>query len=158
MKPQFMLCPEGQDRLEIVHIPTCSGVGYARFRDGNYHIQGACCEKVGVVRSINDVIPTLRDYYAKHPAQWEGDSAEGYQKFAINGYARVERHKLGHWIVFRNDGHQLLQHGKPAIFATAEDARKAADAYFCNDLPPTEKIEDGYTWEHDPLLEAWSEL
>src|SRR5579872_2484425 len=128
MRHQYLLHAE-PERLLIIHVGTNTVVGSARQRAGKYAVQTDQGGKVGIVNSISDVIPTLLDYCEKHPAQWQGDSATGFSKFTHLGDARVERHKFGPWIAYRNDGFALLHNGKPAIFGTAADAQRAVDAH-----------------------------
>jgi hypothetical protein len=156
MLPQHMLHPQ-KDYLTIVHIASgCTSVGYAHLHDGKYHVQTDEDDDAGVVQSLSEIIPALLAYCEKHPARWQGDEATGYSKFTHFGDLRVERDQLGSWKVYRNYDCPLLCNGKPALFGTAEEAKRAADIHFADGLSEPKTISDGYSWDHNPLLEAWS--
>ena len=158
MKYQYLIHPE-PDKLVVVHIASdCTVVGHARRQGGKYCVETDQGDKVAVVKSIGEVIPALLDHREKHPAQWQGDEATGYSKLAHFGDVRVERDQSGSWTASRNDGFALLRDGKPAEFDTARDARRAAETHLRDGYPDSSPIADGFTWEHDPLLEVWSAL
>ncbi len=158
MLPDYLLLPhDGQ--LTIIHIPSgCSDVGVAYERGGKYHVAPTSAEgkTTTIVGSASQIIPALLDYCEKHPAPWEDDGAGGYVKWTHFGDGMVELGQSGLWTASRNDGSSLLKGGKPASFATAEEAQRAVDVHLGDDLnlPGFETIDDGFTWEPDPVLLA----
>ena len=107
-----------------------------------YRVQNDECDEIAVVKSINEAIPALAAYYEKNPPRWERESdgptygsnadAPGrcgarYIKETQFGPLWVDQIKPGQWLTYRND-HELLTDGKIAIFATCEEAQRAADA------------------------------
>ena len=49
----------------------------------------------------------------------------------------------------------MLRDGKPAIFASHVEARRAADMHVRDGYPNSDRINDGYTWRVDPYIEKW---
>jgi hypothetical protein len=158
MLPQYLLFPQ-QDQLTILHIASgASAVGYACLRRGKYHVRPERGDTVAIVGSVSEIIPALLDYREKHPAQWEGDEENGYSKFTHFGYGRVERDQSGHWTAYRNAGYSLLRDGKLALFDSAREAKRDVDLHLSDDLPCSERINDGLAWEADQALIEWSQL
>ena len=91
----------------------------------------------------------------KHPTQWEGDDAQGYYfRSTPFGKLSVEQHPLGPWLAYRDEYYHLVHDTKPALFATAEEAQRTADAYVRNDLPELGPDDDnnGYSWVAEPIF------
>lgn len=52
----------------------------------------------------------------------------------------------GKWSAYRK-GHELLKRGETAIFATCEEAKRAADAHlYAGEGHNTEKTKGGFAW------------
>jgi hypothetical protein len=144
MRYQILLSPT-QGGFSIVHVESNCHIGYADVCGAKYCVQNAECDDIGFVNSINEAIPTLLDYYEKHPGRWQRDSATLYFKISQFGYLQAEQDQSGHWLAYRSD-YPLLRDGKPAIFPTFMEAQRGADAHL-RDCPPwSEPINDGLAW------------
>jgi hypothetical protein len=117
-------------------------------------------KEIAVVNSINKAIPALAAHYEENPPQWEGDDDRiqdlGYGPAPTHCLARfvketqfgvlwVKQMKPGQWFAYRND-QELSVRDKIAIFATCEEAQRAADAHVRDGYPNTEIINDGFSW------------
>jgi hypothetical protein len=109
---------------------------------------------IATVKSIGEAIPVLFGLLRETSAARNGET--GYCKSTQFGQLRVEQDQLGRWVASRNDGYHLLRDSKLALFPTAEEARRAADAHLADNCPNSLPIADGLSWLHDPLLELWS--
>jgi hypothetical protein len=59
----------------------------------------------------------------------------------------VKQDQLGSsWLAYRNSDYPLLRDGEPAIFATLEEAQRAADAHVGDILPDFKANKDGFAW------------
>jgi hypothetical protein len=154
MSYQYLLAPHG-DYFAIVHVQSCAHLGYVNPCGAKYRVQNDGsdddeCGEVAVVNSIDDAIPALLTYYEKHPPKWDRESATVFTKLSQFGLVQVELGQSG-WSAYRYHDdyyHSLLRDGKPAIFATAEDARRAADARVRDNYPNSE-TDDGLSWAVD---------
>jgi hypothetical protein len=107
------------------------------------------CDEVAILNSINEAIPALLTYYEDYPPRWERESGTGYTKLTPFGLLLVEQDQFGPWSAYRYYTewyHPLLRDGKPAIFATAEEAQRAADAHVRDDYPNA-VTDDGLSWD-----------
>jgi hypothetical protein len=86
------------------------------------------CNAIGVVKSLDDAIPTFIDYCKKNPVPWERRSAALYWRYTLFVSLRVEQDQRGHWQAYRDD-YPLLADTKPARFVTFADAQRTADAH-----------------------------
>ena len=86
-------------------------------------------DDIGVVKSLDDAIPTFIDYYEKNPVPWEPESSAFYSRYTMFVCLWIEQHEQGHWLAYRND-YPLLRDGQLAHFATHVDAQHAADMCF----------------------------
>jgi hypothetical protein len=109
-------------------------------------------DEVGIVNSLNDVIPTLIDHYKRNPVPWEQDGPALYWRHTMFVALRVEQDQQGHWLAFRDD-YPMLQDTKPAHFASCTDAKRAADAHELDLFPNANAIEDGLSWLPDPEID-----
>jgi hypothetical protein len=107
---------------------------------------------VGVVQSLVDAIPELAAYYERNPPRWQREGAARFVKLTQFALVRVEQEKQGNWLAYRDD-YPMLRDGKPAIFATCEDAQRAADAHLLDNYPSFKPIEDGLSWLPDPEID-----
>ena len=156
MKYQYLAHPR-ENSLIILHVASYSNIGSAHLRDGEYHVRTIDDGiTIAIVRSIGEAIPALLDYYEKHPPRWRSDGKTAYCKTTQFGQLRVEQDHLGRWLASRNDGYHLLCDGKPALFPTAEEAQRAADAHLADNCPNSVPVADCLSWLPDPLLEFWA--
>jgi hypothetical protein len=109
-------------------------------------------DEVGIVKSLNDVIPTFIDYYKRNPVSWERVSPALYWKYTLFVDLRVEQDQQRNWLAYRDD-YPMLQDTKPAQFATCADAQRAADAHELDLFPNAKVIEDGLSWLPDPEID-----
>lgn len=156
MRCQYLLAPRDCG-FEIVHVASNYKIGYADARGAKYCVRNDEGDEIAVVNSINEAIPVLQDSDEKHPRQWQRYSATLYSKTSQCGWLDVEQDQSGQWLANRNGVSPLLRNGKPALFATAEEARCAADAHLRDGLLDAKVIQDGLSWLPDPLFDAWSD-
>jgi hypothetical protein len=109
-------------------------------------------DKVGIVKSLDEVIPAFIDYYKRNPVPWERVSPALYMKHTMFVYLRVEQDQQRNWLAFRDD-YPMLQDTKPAHFATCADAQRAADAHELDLFANAKVIEDGFSWLPDPEID-----
>ena len=57
------------------------------------------------------------------------------------------------WTAYRDTGFQLLKNGKPASFATRQEAQRIAELHELDGCGNSDRIDDGYTWSLDPFGE-----
>jgi hypothetical protein len=138
-------------------IPLKNGKGLSVHRamkiDGNER------DKIGVVKSMDEVLPNLTDYYEKNWPQWKRlrDSRFDYNrneytmftkfiKWTFYGVFTVKPEDTGRWVATRYT-EKLLRDGEEATFATAELARHVADLHERDYVANYPAIDDGYSWE-----------
>jgi hypothetical protein len=154
---EYMFMPKGANSLAILHVATYTEVGYVEVCGANYHVKNDNSEKIAVLKSLEDILPVFLDYSEKRPARWDGDASTCYRINAHFGDAEVKRDQSGSWVAHRNEFYPLLRGSEPARFSTAEEARCAVDVHLRDGLPNSTKVNDGLSWERDPLLEFWSQ-
>jgi hypothetical protein len=149
MEYQHLLAPRG-DGFAIVHVESNYHVGYIYPRGTKYRVQNDDSDDIAIVSSIDKAIPVLLTFYEKHPPRWQRcfSATQGAQLFGLEvelsqlaspfGLLDVEQSQLG-WLAYRHARSEcrcpLLRDGKPAIFATCEEAQQAAEAHLCDGLP-----------------------
>ena len=120
-------------------VSPCIGPSYQR-------------DDIGVVKSLDDAIPTFIDYYDKNPVSWEQERPALYWRHTMFVPLRVEQDQQGHWLAYRED-YPMLEDTKPARFATSADAQRAADAHELDLFPNAKAIDDGLSWLPDPEID-----
>lgn len=153
MSYQYLLAPHG-DYFAIVHVGSSACLGYVNACGAKYRVQHDQWDDdewddVAIVNSIDEAIPALLTYYEDYPPRWEHLRATAYTKLTPFGLLLVEQDQFGPWSAYRYHTdwyHPLLRDGKPAIFATAEEAQRAADAHVRDDYPNAEATDDGLSW------------
>jgi hypothetical protein len=115
-------------------------------------------DKVGVVKSMEEALPTLTDYYEKNWPQWkrtregqfERDAGytlyTAYIKWSFYGVFTAKRQEDRQWVATRCTD-ALLHDGKEATFPSAEVARHAVDLHERDGVAHFPALDDGYTWE-----------
>ena len=141
---KYLLEPRGDDNFGILNDDSDSYVGYVALRGARYHVRNDESEEIAVVKSLDDAIPALAAYLEANPLRWERESATRYSEETQFGSLRVEQDKPGQWVAYRNYDFPLLRNGQPAIFATFEEAQRAADAHASDGYPNSETIYDGF--------------
>ena len=147
---KYLIEPRGDNSFSILNDASDCYVGYVALRGARYHVENGDDDEIAVVKSLDDAIPALAAYYEENPPQWEYESETRYAKLTQFGPLRVEQDQPGQWVAYRNDDYPLLREGKPATFATSEEAQRAADAHAPEGYPNSETIYDGFAWLPDP--------
>lgn len=161
---KYILQKYSDDEYDIANDDADSRAGYVRplqLGSGLYRVENSEGDEIAVVKSIDEAIPALAAYYKKNPPRWERVSETDLLmcctphsctymiKETQFGPLWVDLIKPGNWLVYRQTNgtdHPLLRDGKPAIFATCEEAQHAADAHFRDGYPNSETINDGFSW------------
>jgi hypothetical protein len=120
-------------------------------------------DKIGVVKSMDEALPLLSEYYEKNWPQWERtrkgrhDGDAGYTmytefvRWSPYGVFTVKQQEDGLWVAARcNDA--LLRDGEQATFPTAEVARYVADQHEGDGFANYLVIDDGFTWDGRPWI------
>jgi hypothetical protein len=81
-----------------------------------------------------------------------GDGVTPCVKIAPFALLEVVQEKAGSWSVYRNSKYRLLRDGKPATFATLEEAQRAADAHQHDGRLDSEVKRDGLSWDTEPWI------
>lgn len=165
---KYLLQKYSNDEYDIANDDADSRAGYVRplqLGSGLFRVENNEGDEIAVVRSIAEAIPALAAYYEKNPPQWKPETeTPGRSKAPINayikmtqfGYLRVNQIKPEPWLAYRQTcgtDHPLLRGGKPAIFATREEAQRAADAHLHDGYPNSKMIDDGFSWLSDPEID-----
>jgi hypothetical protein len=142
-------------------IPLKNGKGFSVHRA--MMINGNERDKIGVVKSMDEALPKLADYYEKNWPQWKRtrngrhDGDAGYtmytefNKWSFYGVFTVKQQEDGHWAATRCSD-ALLHDGEEAIFSTAEIARHVADLHERDGFANYPAINDGYSWDGRPWI------
>jgi hypothetical protein len=148
MNYRYLFWPSG-NRFIIVHVQSCYHIGYVDPHGAEYNVRDAEGVSTATVRSVSDALPVLLDHYEKHPPQWKRRGGTKYTKVSQFGLVEIEQDRSGCWLVYRphndDDDQPLLRDGKPALFAAAEEAQRAADAHV-RDYPNADPTDDGLSW------------
>jgi hypothetical protein len=150
---KYLIEPQGDDRFAILNDDADCCVGYVALRGTRYHVQNDNDEEIAVVGLLDDAIPAIAAYYEANPPRWESESETRYSKSTQFGPLRVEQDQPGQWVAYRNYDYPLLRNGQPAIFATFEEAQRAADAHASDGFPNSETIYDGFVFL--PNADPW---
>jgi hypothetical protein len=168
----YLLEPRDEKSFRIVNADAAFAMGHVHLQGGRYHVSCVVSDDevdVAVVKSLNEAIPAFVAYFVSHPPRWEPtdqkgwvitgpvaqrDNAPRYTKSTDFALMRVEREQSARWVASRDD-YPLLRDGKPATFATREEAQHVADLHEREGYPHSEPINDGYTWPIDPDTQEW---
>jgi hypothetical protein len=121
---------------------------------GPRHLRDA----VGIVKSLDEAIPTFLAYYKKNPVQWEREKPALYWRHTMYVILRVEQDQQGHWLAYRDDYPMLENLCALARFKTCAEAKRAADVHELDLFPNAKVIDDGYSWLPDPEIPYFAEL
>jgi hypothetical protein len=124
-------------------------------------------DKIGVVKSMNEALPKLADYYEKNWPKWkrtrkarhhEDGRYTMYTEFAKwspYGVFNVTQQEDGLWVATRcNDA--LLHDVMVAAFETSEIARHVADLHEYDGFANYPALNDGYSWDGRPWIVHWA--
>jgi hypothetical protein len=135
-----------RDSVRILNLDAKSILGHVSLSAEEHRVRDVEGNNVANVRSIDDAIPILLDHYEKN-ARWQCETEKEYFKWTQFGLLEVKQDKLGSsWSAYRNCDYPLLHDGEPAIFATLEEAQRAADAHVGDILPDFKAKKDGLEW------------
>ena len=119
--------------------------------------------KIGVVKSMKEALPKLRDYYEKNWPKWKRRRESrfvgragytmytAYEKWSFYGVFTVEQQEDGLWIATRCMD-PLLQGERLATFKTSELARHVADLHEHDGFADYPALRDGYAWDGRPWI------
>lgn len=155
---QFFHVATGQCAGRV--IPLKNGKGFSVHRDlTNINER----DKIGVVKSIDEALLKLTDYYEKNWPQWkrmrdgqfDGDAGYAmytkYLKWTFYGVFTVKQQDDGLWVASRCTDALLLD-GKEAFFSTAELAKYVADLHERDGFGNFPAIDDGFSWDGRPWI------
>jgi len=108
--------------------------------------------EIGIVNSLNEVIPTFLEHYRLNPARWWQAKAGLCMRGTLFATLEVKQDDQANWFAYR-DEYPLLRHGTPARFDTCVDAQRAADAHERDLFPNAIVIDDGLSWKPDPEID-----
>jgi hypothetical protein len=166
----FVLKPRGE-HFAIVHENYCFAVGHVYKDDGRYQVTR--CDvpdyiDITTVTSLDEAIQAFAAHYEQHPPKWFATNERGwaierpatseapcYTKIHAFGGLDVKRDQQGAWIACRGDSRPLLRDGKPARFATREEAQRIADLHGDDSYVNSVPINDGYSWQVDPNVKEY---
>ena len=131
-------------------VPLKSGKGFCVHRALT---NGDERDRIAVVKSMEEALPTLTEYYEKNWPKWKRerkgrfDKDTGYVmytaciKWSFYGVFEVKQQDGGRWIATRCTD-ALLHGGEEATFATAE-----TDLHERDGVGIYRVLNDGYSWE-----------
>jgi hypothetical protein len=105
-------------------------------------------KEAGTVNSLSDAIPAFLAYYEKYPLRWDW-VYDKWWKNTLYANLRVAQDRRGYWSAYRDD-YPLLRDGRPALFVSSEEAKRAADTHELDGYPNAEEVSDGLSWQPDP--------
>jgi hypothetical protein len=125
-------------------------------REGPFSVEAAlapdeCDSEITIVNSVEEALPALASFYEKNLPQWRRESATRWVELTQFANLRIEQDKLGNWLAYRDD-YPMLRDVKPAVFATSEEAQRAAEAHLLDYYPNAKPIDDGFSWLPDPEI------
>jgi hypothetical protein len=120
-------------------------------------------DKIGVIKSMDEALPLLSDYYEKNWPQWKRTrNARHHEdgrytmytefiKWSPYGAFNVKQQEDGLWVATRCSD-ALLHNGEEAFFSTAEIAKYVVDLHEHDGFANYPAIDDGYSWDGRPLI------
>lgn len=120
-------------------------------------------DQIAVVKSLDEALPKLTDYYDRQWPQWkrtrdgqfDGDAGytmfTAYIKWTFYGVFTVKQRQNGPWVATRCM-EKLLRDGEEATFPTAELARYVADRHERDGVANYPALNDRYSWEPRRLV------
>jgi hypothetical protein len=142
-------------------IPLKDGKGFSVHR--TMTIRSSERDKIGVVKSMDEALPMLTDYYEKRWPQWKRiRNARHHEdgrysmhtefiKWSPYGVFTVKRQDYGLWVATRCCD-ALLHNGGKIFFSTAESAKHAVDLHEWDGFGSYSAIDDGFSWDGCPWI------
>jgi hypothetical protein len=122
---------------------------YRDFRIGSIQceVRDRQGEKVGMATSMNEAVALLAAHLADEPPRWEDGGHGSYIKTTVEhcDLLAAEQNGDGRWVAFRNE-YELADENDPVTFATAQEARRAADLHANDGRPNSKCLDDGLHW------------
>lgn len=133
------------------------------FRIGSirYEIEDREGKSIGAAASMEEGVALLAAHVANQRPRWENGGSGTYVKITHEycDLLAVEQSEDGRWAVFRNE-YGLADENSPVTFATAQEARHAAELHADDGRPNAKCPEDGLRWSgpSDPAEELEDRL
>jgi hypothetical protein len=109
-------------------------LSYVVLRGSKYHVCNSEGKKVAVVNRPEESWPAVKKYYLENPRWFRDGSSQYFKITSSGGLLQVERKPSGKWVAYCNLDRLLNDDGKPAIFASLEDAQRAAEERLFDEL------------------------
>ena len=142
-------------------VPLKDGKGFSLHR--TMTISSNERDKIGIVKSVDEALPKLTDYYERNWPQWkrtrkgQHDGDAGYTmytefiKWSFYGLFTVKQQGDGLWVATRCTD-ALLHDGEEATLPTAEVAKYVADLHERDGFANFPALHDGYSWDGSPWI------
>jgi hypothetical protein len=154
----YVLEPRDDGFFVIVHENCNCTIGYVSKRGNRYQVARSYWHDevdIATVNSLDEAIRVFTAHYERHPPTWERVNEARYTKDTHFGGLDVKRDEQGSWVASRGIDCALLRDGKPARFATRQEAQRLADLHEDEDFANSVRINDGYRWEVDPGVDEY---
>ncbi|KRR06365.1 hypothetical protein CQ12_33465 [Bradyrhizobium jicamae] len=110
--------------------------------------------EVATVKTLDECVTALADYYERTPAQWVRKRAGWSEKETCYSHLSVEQDQRGRWRAYRDEFSLLNGRGEPANFSTLDEAQRVADIHLLDNYPNAQPaVDDGYWWLVDPEMD-----
>jgi len=135
----------GDDCFCVHNIKTISALGHVSRQEKSWRVEDGERVFVALVGSRSDAGRALSDYYKKHPS-WQRGEPNEYFRWTEFGLLQVLEEEPGCWFVCRSAEQPLMRDGEAAVFGTAEQAQRAADAHRGDGPAGPAGTSDGLSW------------
>jgi hypothetical protein len=130
--------------FRICNVETKTAIGNAERNGTVWVVEDGDNRRVAVVNRLHEAGPALAAHYDKH-SRWVRES-ENYFKWTKFGALEVFPLEGRGWATWRNCERHLMRHDDIAIFASAAEARRAADAHASDRVAAPNQTADGLSW------------
>jgi hypothetical protein len=130
--------------FRIYNVETKSVIGHVKPEGTIWIVEDGENRRIAVVNSLQEAGPALAAHYDKH-SRWVRDG-ENYFKWTKFGELEVFPLEGRGWAAWRNGERHLMLHDDIAIFASAEEARNAADAHVGDSVAASNQTADALSW------------
>ena len=130
--------------FRICNVETKTAIGNAERNGTVWVVEDGDNRRVAVVNRLHEAGPALAAHYDKH-SRWVREG-ENYFKWTKFGALEVFPLEGRGWATWRNCERHLMRHDDIAIFASAAEARRAADAHASDRVAASNQTADGLSW------------